>query len=175
MNVQTNQKIDILESSLNNELDEFQSETDEDFDILQQVQEELMQEPLEAHEELPVEEAGGGRGNEAGEETQKLIPQPIPIGLDPNVTAAHKSSPLPEVPSLDPNPVYFLLAAHSNPKAPTTKASLALHVLKNLKKLVATVQAYATKSKKLAVAYVAWHSGWFGCGFGYGAPEPRHC
>ena len=37
VNVQANQEIDIMESSLNNELDEFQSETDEDFDILQQV------------------------------------------------------------------------------------------------------------------------------------------
>ena len=33
-----------------------------------------MQESVEASEELPVEEAGGGRGKEAGEEPQKLIP-----------------------------------------------------------------------------------------------------
>ena len=52
-----------MESSLNKELDEFQSKIDENFDILQQVQEELMQEPVEAPEELPVEEAGGGRGS----------------------------------------------------------------------------------------------------------------
>ena len=43
VDVQANQEIDIVESSLNKELDEFQSEIDENFDILQQVQEELMQ------------------------------------------------------------------------------------------------------------------------------------
>ena len=37
VNVQANQEIDIVESSLNKELDEFQIEIDEDFDILQQV------------------------------------------------------------------------------------------------------------------------------------------
>ena len=165
MNVQANQEIDIVESSLNNELDEFQSETNEDFDILQQVQEELMNEPVEAPEELPVEEAGGGTGKEAGEDPKKLIPQQIPIDLDPNVTAPPKSNPLLE---------YILPTTQPTPKAPTIKASLALPVSNNLKKLVATLQAYATTSKTLAVAYVAWHSGWFGCGFGHGAPEPRH-
>ena len=93
MDVQANKEIDIVESSLNKELDEFQSEIDENFDILQQVQEELMQEPIEASEELPVEEAGGGRGKEAGEEPQKLIPQPIPIDWIlmslPNTKATH--------------------------------------------------------------------------------------
>ena len=46
MDVQANKEIDIVESSLNKELDEFRSEIDENFDILQQVQEELMQEPI---------------------------------------------------------------------------------------------------------------------------------
>ena len=98
MDVQANQEIDIVESSPNKELDEFQSEIDENFDILQQSvskltnqlvhqeeenlkevcifgeqaqmqpQGELMQEPLEAPEELPTREAGGGRGKGAGEE-----------------------------------------------------------------------------------------------------------
>ena len=158
-----------MESSLNRELDEFQSEIDENFEILQQVEEELMQEPVEAPEELPVEEAGGGRGKEAGEEPQKLIPLPIPIDLDTNVTAPQKSSPLPMY--ILPTP-----AAHSTPEAHTTKAiPFTLPDLQNLKKLVATIQAYATTSKTLAVAYVAWHSGWFGCWFGFGAPESRHC
>ena len=72
--VKANKEIDIMESSLNKELYEFQSEIDENFDILQQVQEELMQEPVEYPEELPVEEAGGGRRKETEEEPQKLIP-----------------------------------------------------------------------------------------------------
>ena len=59
-------------------------------------------------------------------------------------------------------------------EAPTTKASLALPVLKSLKKLVAFVQNFATTSKTQVAAHVAWHSGWFGCRFGFGASEPRH-
>ena len=80
--------------------------------------------------------------------------------------------PLPPIDS-----VYILPtpAAHSNPGAPTGKAtSIALSVLQKFKKLVATVQAFATTSKTMAAAYIAWHSGWFGCWFGFGAPEPRH-
>ena len=141
MDVQANQEIDIVESSLNKELDEFLSKIDENFDILQQVQEELMQEPVKAPEELLVEEAGGGRGKEAGEEPQKLIPQPNPIKLNPNVTTQPRNSPL---------PVYILPspASQSQPKTPLAKAkaSLALPALKSLKKLVATVQTFATTS-----------------------------
>ena len=130
--VQANKEIDILESSLKKELDEFQSKIDENFDILQQVQEELMQEPVEAPEELPVEEAGGGRGKEAGEEPQKLIPQPIPIYLDPSAATQPKNNPLPV--NILPTP-----APHATPKAPTIKATPSLPVLQNLKKLVAIV------------------------------------
>ena len=53
-----------------------------------------MQEPVEAPEELPAREAGGGRGKEAGEEPQKIILQPIPINMDPSATAQPKNSPL---------------------------------------------------------------------------------
>ena len=98
VDVQANQEIDIVESSLNKELDEFQSEIDENFYILQQVQEELMQEPIEAPEELPVKEAG--------EEPQKLIPKPNPINLNPNSTAQPRNSPL---------PVYILRTAQFTP------------------------------------------------------------
>ena len=159
-------EIDIVESSLNKELDEFQSEIDENCDILQQVQEELMQEPVEAPEELPVEEAGGGRGKGAGEEHQRLTLHPNPINLDPSATAQHKNNPL---------PVYILLAAQFTPEAPTTKAIPSLPALQNLKKVVATVRAFATTSKTMAIAHITWHIGWFGCWFGFGAPEPWHC
>ena len=186
--VQANLETNTVESSLNKELDVFQSEIDQEFDILQQFvsklsnqlvhqeeenleeecilgeqaqmqpQGELMQEPLEAPEELPA--------TEAGEEHQRLTLQPIPINLDPNATAKPKNSPL---------PVHILSspAAQSTPKTPTTKATqCALPAVQNLKTLVATVQAYATTSKTLTVAYVAWHSGWFGCWFRHGAPRP---
>ena len=100
-------------------------------------QEKLMQKPVEALEELPTGEAGGGRGKEVGEDPQEPILQPIPINLDPNATAKPKNSPL---------PVHILpsLAAQSTPKAPTIKATPSLPMLKNNKKLVATVQNFAT-------------------------------
>ena len=134
-----------------------------------QPQGELMHEPLEAPEELLAREAGVSRGKGVGEEHQRLTFHRIPINLDPSATAQPKNSPL---------PVYILLAAqpiHEEP-APTAKAkaSPSLPVMQNFKALVATVQAYATTSKTLTVAYVAWHSGWFGCGFGFGAPKPQH-
>ena len=138
-----------------------------------------MQEPVEALEELPVEEAGGGRGKGAGEEHQRLTLHPILINLDPSAIAQPKDSPLPAASSQ--NPVYtlpaaqFTPAAHSEPKAPTIKATPSLPALQNLKKLVATVQTFATTSKKLAATHIVWHSGWFGCWCGFGAPEPRHC
>ena len=124
-----------------------------------------MQEPVEAPEELRVEEARGGRGKEAGEEPQKPIPQPIPIDLDPNVTAPPKSNPL-----LD----YILPIAQPTPEAPTIKATPSLPMLQNIRKLVATIRAFATTSKTMAATHIAWHSGWFGCWFGFGAPEPQH-
>ena len=170
VNVQANQEIETVESSLNKELVEFQGEIDENFDILQQsglkltnqlvhqeenleeecilgeqaqmqLQGELMQEPLEAPEELPA--------REAGEEHERLTLQSIPINLDPNATAKPKNSPLPV--HILPSPV-----AQSTPKTPTTKATqFAMSALQNFKTLVATVQAYSTTSKTLVVVYVA--------------------
>ena len=124
---------------------------------LQQVQEELMQEPVEAPEELPVEEAGGGRGKEVEEEPQNLIPQLNPINLNPNATTQPKNSPL---------PVYILLVAQPTPEAPTIKATPSLPMLKNFKKLVVTVQTFSATSKTLAATHAVWDSGWFGCWFG---------
>ena len=111
---------------------------------------ELMQEPVEAPMDLPVEEAGGGREKEAGEEPQKLIPQPIRIYLDPNVTAPPKSNPLLE---------YILPTTKPTPEAPTIKATPSLPMLQNNRKLVATVRAFVTTSKTMAAAHIAWHSG----------------
>ena len=130
-----------------------------------QPQGELMQEPLEAPEELPAREAGGGRGKGAGEEHQRPTLHLNPIYLDPNVTAPPKSSPLPEVPSLDPNPVYILPIAQPTPEAPAPKAQStpSLSALQNLKKLMAIVQTFASTSKKMAATHIAWYSGWFGC------------
>ena len=127
-----------------------------------------MQELVEAPEELPAGEAGGGSGKEAREELQKLILQPIPINLDPNATVQPKNSPLPV--HILPTP-----APHATPETPTAKVIPSpVPMLQNFRKLVASVQTFATTSKTLAVAHVAWHSGWLGCWFRFGALEPQH-
>ena len=114
-----------------------------------------------------------GSGKEAVDEPKELISKPFPMELNPTATAQATKIPLLIAPSTDQ--VYILPspAAQPTPGAPTGKAT-SWPVLQKFKKLVATVQASATTSKTQAAAYIAWHSGWFGCRFGFGAPEPRH-
>ena len=260
--VQTNQETETVESSLNNELDGFQSEIDQKLDIQQesilkltnqfvhqeeknleeesqedeclteiilveqaqlQPQEELKVESLKAPEELqdaPVnfwpwinekeitalltEKSSGHEGTQ--EPIIQPNPQAIPIDLDHNATAQDTKCPLPVAPSDDqvyilptpetkskpaapapkgksnplpaapPESVFILPmpAAQPKPQASTTKATPSLLVLQNIRRLVASVHTFATTSKKMANAYMAWHSGWYWCGFGFGASEPRH-
>ena len=113
---------------------------------------------MEAPEELPTREAGGGRGKEAGEEPQEPTLQPIPMDLDPNAIAQPQNSTL---------PTPAAKSTHAAP-APNHKSNPSLHVMQKFKKLVANVQAFATTSKTQAVAYIAWHRDWFGCRFGFG-------
>ena len=186
VNVQANQEIDTVESSMSKELDGF----DKKFDILEQSislltnqlvhqeEENLEEECLidttvedqckqqdEAISPLLTEE---GSGKDAVERTQKPILQPIPINLDPSATAQPKNNPLPV--HILPTP-----APHATPETPTAKViPFTLPPLQNLKKLVAFVQTFVTTSKTLAAAHIAWHNGWFGCWFGFGAPEPLH-
>ena len=107
-----------------------------------------------------------GSGIEAGKEPQKLTLQPIPMKLNPSATAQTTYNPL---------PVYILPtpAANSKPAAPKAKSN-PLSAMQKFKKLVAIAQIFATTSKKMAAAHIAWHSGWFGCRFGFGASEPQH-
>ena len=102
-------------------------------------------------------------------------PQPDPINLDTLTTAQDTKTPLPAAP---PESVYILPtpAQKSKPSAPAPKgkSNTSLHAMQNIRRLVASVHTFATTSKKMANAYIAWHSGWFGCGFGFGAPGPRH-
>ena len=184
MTVQATQETDTVESSMNKELDVFQYEIDQEFDILQQsishqeeeniekeclidttVEEQYKQQD-EAISPLLTEESNG---KEIVEKTQKPILQPILINMDPNATSKPKNSPLPV--HILPSP-----ESQSQPKTPPAKAKAIPPLLptQNFRKLVATTKIFTTTSKKLAVAYVAWHSGWFGCWFGFGAPEPRH-
>ena len=256
--VQANHETETVESSLNNELDGFQSESDQKLDIQQesilkptnqfvhpeeenleeesqeeesltetvlveqtqlQPQEELEVESLEAPEELQeasvnfwpwtkekeitallTEKSSGHEG------TQEPFIQAIPIDLDHNTNAQPKNNPLLVPPSADlvyiqpqpaanskpaapapkgksnplpaaPHESVFILptpAAQPKPQASTTKATPSMLVLQNIRRLVASVHTFATTSKKMANAYIAWHSGWFGCGFGFGTPGPRH-
>ena len=101
--------------------------------------------------------------------------QPQPAANSKPAAPAPKgmSNPLPAAP---PESVFILPtpAAQPKPQASTTKAIPSMVVLQNIRRLVASVHAFATTSKTMATAYIAWHSGWFGCGFGFGAPVPRH-
>ena len=146
----------------------------EQTQLQQLLQEEFMQKPEKTSEELPRREAGGGRGKEEGEEPQKNVLQPIPIELNLTTTAQATKCPLQVAPSIDQ--VYILPSpATQSTKTPSPKATpFLLPMIQNFRKLVAIVQAFATTSKTMAVAHIAWHSGWFGCRFGFGASEPRH-
>ena len=228
VNVQAKREIETMKSSLNKELDGFQSEIDQKLDILQesiskltnqfvqkgeenpedewngtilseqvqlQPQEELKMESVEAPKELQDSPESSvnfwpwtkeeqisalmteqGSGIEAGKEPQKLTLQPIPLQLNPTSITQATKCPLPVPPSTDQ--VYILPSPASQPTseapAPKAKSNPSLPTLKNFKRLVAIVQSFATTSKKMAAAHIAWHSGWFGCGFGFGAPEPWH-
>ena len=126
--------------------------------------------PRENQEEIIALLLEEGSGIKAGKEPQKLTLQPIPMKLNPSTSAQATYNPL---------PVYMLPTPAANPKPaapdPKAKSNPSLPMLKNFKRLVAIVQSFATTSKKMAAAHIAWHSGWFGCRFGFGAPEPRHC
>ena len=90
----------------------------------------------------------------------------------PTANAQDTKYPLPVAPLGDQ--VYILPTPAENPKpaTPAPKAkSNPLHAMQNIKRLVASVHTFATTSKKMANAYIAWHSGWFGCRFGFGHPD----
>ena len=118
-------------------------------------------------------------GHETGEEPQEPNLQPIPMKLNPSATAQPKNNTTANAKTTySPLPVYILPipAQKSKPSAPAPKgkSNPSLHAMQNFRRLVASVHAFATTSKAHAAAYTAWHSGWFWCGFGFGASEPRH-
>ena len=157
-----------------------------------QPQEELKEESLEAPEDMQdasvtfwpwkqkeqisalITEESSGHGT--GEGTQENIIQPNPIDLETTATAQDTYYPLPVAPSDDQVYILPTPAAKSKPSAPAPKgkSNTSLHAMQNIRRLVASVHTFATTSKKMANAYIAWHSGWFGCGFGFGTPGPRH-
>ena len=82
--------------------------------------------------------------------------------------------------ALPPTDSVYILPSPTSQSQPKTLATEAkgtlspLPILQNLKKLVASIQAFATTSKTLVAAHTAWHSGWFGCWFRYRALGPQH-
>ena len=114
--------------------------------------------PWKKEEQISALISEEGSGKEIVEDPQKHVLQPIPT--NPTANAKTTYSPL---------PMYILPAANSKPAAPAPKgkSNPSLHVMQNIKELVAIAQAFATTSKKMATAYIAWHSGWFGCGSGF--------
>ena len=107
-----------------------------------------------------------------------ILPLPAPQSQPktPTANAQATNNPLPVAPSDDQVYILPTPAEKSKPAAPAPKgkSNPSLHAMQNFKKLVAIAQIFATTSKKMATAYIAWHSGWFWCGFGFGASEPRH-
>ena len=106
-----------------------------------------------------------------------IMPSPAPQSQPKTPTANAQATyyPLPVAPSDDQVYILPTPAERSKPAAHAPKGkSNPLHAMQNIRRLVASVHAFATTSKKMANAYIAWHSGWFWCGFGFGAPGPRH-
>ena len=149
-----------------------------------QPQEELEVESLEAPEELQEAPVNFWPWTKEEQNTALLIEktsehegtqEPI-IDLDTTATAQETKCPLPVAPS--DNQVYILPTPAENPKpatpAPKARSNPSLHAMQNIRRLVASVHTFATTSKKMANSYIAWHSGWFWCGFGFGTPGPRH-
>ena len=163
----------------------------------------VVAEPLQ-EEQISALISEEGSGKEIVEDPQKHVLQPIPTNPNANAkitynpllvapsddqvyimpTPAKKSKPAAPAPKSKSNPLptappdsVFILpmpAAQPKPQASTTKATPSLLVLQNIRRLVASLHAFATTSKTMATAYIAWHSGWFGCGFGFGTPGPSH-
>ena len=132
--------------------------------------------PWKKEEQISALISEEGSGKEIVEDPQKHVLQPIPLKLNPTATAQATKCPLPETPST--NQVYILPSPAPQPTseapAPKGKSNPSLHAMQNFKRLVASIHKFATTSKAQAAAYTAWHSDWFGCRFGFGAPEPRH-
>ena len=130
--------------------------------------------PREKKEEILPFIIEEGSGKEIVEKPQELVSKPFPKELNPTTTVQATKCPLPVAPSTDQ--AYILPTPEARPtlEAPKAKAIPSLPAMQNFKRLVTIVQNFVTTSKTMVDAHIAWHNGWFGCWFGFGAPEPRH-
>ena len=194
-NAQLSQRIHTVENSLDQKLDGLQSEMDKKIDNLQTSISRLAQQHVHQEEENPegeclsdtmVEEQclqhlqeGLIENFESSDISVAVClwekKEAIPLLLTEEELEEHQENNLP----LPPTDLVYILSsqeAQFTPKTPAAKAkaSLALPAMQNFKKLVATIQNFATTSKTLVAAHITWHSGWFRCWFGFGAPKLRH-
>ena len=119
---------------------------------------------------------GEGSGKEVVEEPQKLILKPFPIKLNPSATAQTTNSPLLAAPSPDLVHILPTPVAHSTPETPIAKVIPSALPVQYFRKLVASIQTFATTSQTLEAAHIAWHSGWLiskPSWFRFGAPGPQ--
>ena len=208
--VQANQETETVESSLDKELDGFQSESDQKLDIQQEsilkpTNQFVHPEEENLEEQSPKEECLNGTivGESCLQQPQQCLvenSESLEIGVVVCLWEKEDAIPLlltekssehegTQEPIIDlettanakttysPLPVYILPtpAEKSKPATAAPKGkSNPLSAMQKFKELVAIAQIFATTSNKMANAYIAWHSGWFGCGFGFGTPGPRH-
>ena len=84
----------------------------------------------------------------------------IPQKLNPSATAQATNSPLPPTPTPDLVHILPTPATHSTHETPTAKAIPFALPVQYFRKLVASIQTFATTPQTLAAAYTAWHIGW---------------
>ena len=177
INAQLSQKIDTMENIVDKRIYGLQSEMEHKLDNLQYSisrlinqhghQEEGSQEEECLSETMVEEQCQQQLLLESSDIGAVVYPwdkkEAIPLLLIEEAMEEHQENNLP-LPPTDSVCILPTPAAQFTPKTPTTKATpSALPVLHNIRKLVATVRAFATTSKTLATANVAWHSRWFGC------------
>ena len=191
VNVQANKKIDTVESSIDKRIDGFQSKIDQKFDIMQNSISRLTNQHIHQEEESPEEECLSDtiveeqckqqlqEGLIENYESSAISAAVCPWETSPMLTKEeaveeHQEHNLPLPPT---DSVYILPspASQSQPKIPAAEAKAIppLLPIQYFRKLVASIQTFATTSKTLAAAHTAWHSGWFGCWFRHGAPRPQ--
>ena len=97
-----------------------------------------------------------GSGKEAVEEPKNHVLKPFPIELNPTANAQATYNPLPV--ALYPEPLHILLipATQFTPeRIGKTEANPSALLVHNFRKLVATIQAFATTSKTMAATHTA--------------------
>ena len=190
------QKLDGLQSEMDKKFDNMQSGIDHKFDNLQTSISRLAQQHVHQEEENPegeclsdtmVEEQCLQQLQEGLVENFESSDigaavclwekkEAIPLLLTEEAMEEHQENNLPLPPT---DSVYILSspASQSQPKTPAAKTKVIpplLPILQNFRKLVATVQTFATTSKILAATHTAWHSGWSEFWFRHGSPRPQH-